>query len=287
MCDDLTTADTMTKTGLSRRQLGTLGGATMTGMLLAEQAVAAGPVLSEGLVSVPAADGTIDAFFVHPAKGAHAAVIMWPDIASLREAYRAMARRLAGAGYAVIVPNQYYRSTPAPVANTLAEWFQPATQQRLAPMIAKIDGAGVARDAMALVKWLDANKAVNAKRGIGTCGYCMTGPFTFRTAAALPGRVRVAASFHGGGLVTDKGDSPHRMLGQAKAAFLVAISRNDDARAPTDKEVLKKTFTADRLAAEVEVYPADHGWCTLDAPSYDKAQAEKAWAKLLKLLAHL
>jgi carboxymethylenebutenolidase len=286
MCDDLTTADTMATTGLSRRQLGALGGAT-AGLLLAQQAVAAGPALAERMVSVPAADGTIDAFFVHPARGAHAAVIMWPDIAGLREAYRAMARRLAGAGYAVLVPNQYYRSTPAPVASTLAEWFQPAAQKRLAPMIAKIDGAGVARDAMALVRWLDADKAVDRKRGIGTCGYCMTGPFTFRTAAAVPGRVKAAASFHGGGLVTDKGDSPHRMLGQAKAAFLVAIARNDDARAPGEKDVLKHTFAADHLSAEVAVYPADHGWCTLDAPMYDKVQAEKAWARLLKLLARL
>ena len=173
------------------------------------------------------------------------------------------------------------------MASTLAEWFQPATQARLKPMIAKIDGAGVARDAMALVKWLDGNKAVDAKRGIGTCGYCMTGPFTFRTAAAVPTRVKAAASFHGGGLVTDKGDSPHRMLGQARAAFLVAIARNDDARAPGEKDVLKKTFAADRLSAEVAVYPADHGWCTLDAPMYDKVEAEKAWARLLKLLARL
>ncbi|MBS0255309.1 MAG: dienelactone hydrolase family protein [Proteobacteria bacterium] len=287
MCDDLTTADTEARTGLSRRELAALGGATMAGMLVAQEAIAAGPALSEGLVSVPATDGAIDAFFVHPARGRHPAVIMWPDIAGLREAYRAMARRLAGMGYAVIVPNQYYRSTKAPVAEKLAEWFQPATQKRLAPMIARIDGAGVARDAMALVKWLDAQPAVDRKRGVGTCGYCMTGPFTFRTAAAMPGRVKAAASFHGGGLVTDKGDSPHRMLGQARAAFLVAIARNDDARAPGEKDVLKKTFAADHLAAEVEVYPADHGWCTLDAPMYDKAQAEKAWGRLLKLLGHL
>ena len=98
MCDDLTTADTMATTGLSRRELGAIGGASMAGMLLAEAAVAAGPALVERVVAVPAADGTIDAFFVHPAAGTHPAVIMWPDIAGLREAYRAMARRLAGMG---------------------------------------------------------------------------------------------------------------------------------------------------------------------------------------------
>ncbi len=287
MCDDFTTADTATRLGVSRRDLAALGGTTLAGLAMANSALAAGPALAESAVSLRTLDGTMDAFFVHPATGAHPAVVMWPDIAGLRDAYRVMARRLATAGYAVLVPNQYYRSARAPVLNTLSEWFQPANQARLKPMIAQLDGAAVARDAMGLVAWLDGQAAVNRRRGIGTAGFCMTGPFTLRMAAAAPARVHAAASFHGGGLVTDKGDSPHRMIGQTRARFLIAIARNDDARAPGEKDVLKAAFAKAQRTAEIEVYPADHGWCTLDAPSYDKASAEKAWGRMLAHFAQL
>ncbi len=98
-----------------------------------------------------------------------------------------------------------------------------------------------------------------------------------RTAAAVPSRVKAAASFHGGGLVTDKPDSPHRLLASTTASYLIAVARNDDARAPADKDTFRAAAQAAGRPAEVEVYAADHGWCTLDAPIYDKAEAERAW----------
>jgi carboxymethylenebutenolidase len=225
----------------------------------------------------------MDAFFVHPAKGKHPGVILWPDIAGLRDAYKVMARRLAGQGYAVLVLNQYYRSAPAPIFKAISEWRTPEGQARLRPMIPLLNSGAIERDAWAAARWLDRQPAVSTKRGIGTAGYCMGGPYTVRTAHALRDRVRAAASFHGASLVTDKPDSPHLLLKATKASYLFAIARNDDARTPGDKDALRAAAKAAGRAAEVEVYPADHGWCTIDAPVYDKVQAERAWARMLAL----
>ena len=215
MCDDLTAhaeEAALAQSGLNRREFAAIGAAGVLAACTAQESQANGRQLREAMVAVQPPDGVADAFFVHPAKGKHPGVIMWPDIAGLREAYKVMARRLAESGYAVLVLNQYYRSSPAPIMNSIAEWRTPEGQAKLGPMIRLIDPAATMRDARACVAFLDAQKAVNRKRGIGSCGYCMGGPFTVRSAYAVPDRVKAAASFHGGGLVTDKADSPHKLL---------------------------------------------------------------------------
>lgn len=234
-------------------------------------------------VTITTPDGKADAFFVYPKSGKHAAVILWPDIAGLRDAYRTMGTRLASAGYAVLVVNQYYRSAPAPIMSSLSEWRTPAGQEKLKPMIAAITPAGTTSDAGAFVAWLDGQAEVDTKRKIGSAGYCMGGPFTVRTAVASPVRVGAAASFHGANLVNDTPDSPHKLLASTQASYLLAIAQNDDERAPGDKDALRAAAKAAGRAAEVEVYPAQHGWCTIDAPIYDQAQAEKAWGRMLAL----
>lgn len=291
MCDDLTAhaeEAALAQSGLNRREFAAIGAAAILASGFATTASAKGaPRLKEQTVTFATGDGTADAFFVHPAKGKHPGVIMWPDIAGLREAYKVMARRLAESGYAVLVLNQYYRSSPAPIMNSIAEWRTPEGQAKLGPMIRLIDPAATMRDARACVAFLDAQKAVNRKRGIGSCGYCMGGPFTVRSAYAVPNRVKAAASFHGGGLVTDKADSPHKLLAATKASYLIAIARNDDARAPADKDTFREAAKAAGRPAEVEVYNADHGWCTIDAPVFDKAEAERAWGRMLALYKEL
>ena len=285
MCDDLTAIDedlALASKGLSRRHFAGLGAAGMlTACTTTESADAA--ATTETAVAIATPDGTADALFIHPAKGRHPAVIMWPDIAGLREAYRQMATRLAASGYAVLVVNHYYRAAKAPLLTSMAEWRSPAGQEKLKPAIATLSPANTVKDAAAFVTWLDKQAAVDKRRKIGTQGYCQTGSFAVRTAAALPGRVGAAASFHGGGLVTQALDSPHLLLAKTKAAFLIAIAKNDDARAPGDKDAFRAAAAAAGKSAEIEVYNADHGWCTLDAPSYDKAEADRAWARLLAL----
>lgn len=285
MCDDLTAIEeerALDARGIDRRSFAGLGAAGLA--VLAAPLAAKSPAgLTERMVEVTTPDGKLDAFFVHPAKGKHPAVILWPDIAGLREAYKVMARRLAADGHAVLVLNQYYRSAPAPHFNAITEWRTPEGQAKLRPMIPLLSAAAIESDAKASVAWLDGQKAVDKKRGIGSSGYCMGGPFTVRTAHAAPGRVRAAASFHGGSLVTDKPDSPHQLLKATKAGYLFAIARNDDARAPGDKDALREAAKAAGRPAEVEVYPADHGWCTIDSPVFDKVQADRAWERMLAL----
>ena len=289
MCDEITEADNalwLEKQGIGRRDLGKAGAsaaalALVPGCVSSATSAPADSNLSERGVTIPTPDGIADGFFVYPAKGKHPAIILWPDIAGLREAYRTMATRLAQSGYAVLVVNQYYRSAPAPIMQTMAEWRTEAGQAKLKPMIAAITPEGTTRDGGAFVDWLDQQAEVDKRKKIGSSGYCMGGPFTFRTAAARPHRVGAIASFHGGGLATDKPDSPHLLFKTMKAAALIAIAQNDDERDPKAKETLRAAADAAGRPAEIEVYPAQHGWCTIDAPVYDEAQAERAWTRML------
>jgi carboxymethylenebutenolidase len=286
MCNEFTAIEEeaeLTRRGVSRRGFAAGSGIAVLAACTGTNGEAAAPGLAERMVTFPTPDGTMDAFFVHPAKGKHPAVIMWPDVAGLRDAYKVMARRLAGAGYAVLVLNQYYRGQAAPIVKAMAEWRTPAGQEKLKPLIAQINPEATVRDARATVAFLDAQRAVDTRRGIGSNGYCMGGPFTVRTAWAMPHRVKAAASFHGGGLVTDKPDSPHRLLAQTSASYLIAVAQNDDARAPGDKDSFRAAAQAAGRPAEIEVYKADHGWCTIDAPVYNQAEADRAWGRMVEL----
>lgn len=290
MCDDFTAEGedaALVRRGLTRREFAAMGAAVAVAGCVGGASAAGSAELKEGMVGIATADGMADAFFVHPAKGAHPGVIFWPDVAGLREVKKVMARRLAAAGYAVLVVNQYYRDAPAPILQSLSEFRTPEGQAKVGPMRARVTPETVTRDAKAFVAFLDGKGAVDKRRKIGTQGYCMGGPFTVRTAAAAPARIGAAASFHGGGLVEDKPDSPHKLLGATKASYLFAIARNDDAKQPDAKDALRKAADAAKRPAEIEVYPADHGWCVADAPAYDPNQAEKAWDRLLELYAKL
>ena len=286
MCDDLTEADAAHWATLNRRQFAALGAgaaalASIPGCMA--QTVPGALATASRAVTIATPDGSADAFFVHPATGRHPAIVMWPDIAGLRDAYKTMATRLAGAGYCVLVVNQYYRGATAPVLESFAAWRTPEGQARLKPLIAAITSGGTVTDARAFVAWLDQQPETDTSRKIGTCGYCMGGPFAVRTAFASPQRVAAAASFHGANLVNNDADSPHKLLAATQAAYLFAIAQNDDERSPADKEDLRKATDAAHRPAEIEVYPAQHGWCTIDAPVYDQTQAEKAWGRMLAL----
>jgi carboxymethylenebutenolidase len=192
-----------------------------------------------------------------------------------------MARRLAESGYSVLVVNQYYRSQRAPIVEStnFAE-----ERETLMPLMGSVNADTQTRDARAFVSFLDSQPTVDTSRKIGTMGYCMGGPFTMRTAAAVPDRVGAAASFHGGGLVTDQPDSPHLLVPDIQAHYLFAIAANDDENQPEAKDVLRDAFASSGVPAEIEVYTgAMHGWCPPDSTVYHEAQAERAWSRLLAL----
>ena len=247
-------------------------------------ACAASPDVTEKDVVVPTLDGSADAALFYPKRaGSWPAVLMWPDILGLRPVFREMGRRLAGEGYTVLVPNPFYRTKKAPIVTGPFDFGNPQDRAKLNGLRESLTDAGIDKDAAAFLGFLDKQKQTDSRKPAGVQGYCFSGPFAFRTAAALPDRVRAVATFHGGGLVTKDPDSPHLLIPRTKASFVVAIARNDDARQPEAKDVLKAAFAAAKRPAIVEVYPADHGWTVPGGQSYDQASAEKAWAELLRL----
>jgi carboxymethylenebutenolidase len=262
---------------VTRRQFGVLLGA---GAMMMLPEVAGAVTVTGSDVTIKTPDGTCDAYFVHPATGSAPAVLVWPDIFGLRPAMQTMARRLAETGYSVLVVNPFYRAQKAPTAAQGAATPIP----QLVPMMNALTAATHTTDAKAFIAWLDQQPSVAKNKKIGTQGYCMGGPIALRTAATVPDRVGAAASFHGGGLVTDQPNSPHLQVSKTKAQLLIAIAANDDMRAPKEKDVLKETFAKSGNPAEIEVYAnAAHGWCPPDSGVYNEPQAEKAWARLLAL----
>lgn len=267
---------------LSRRQFGALAMGTGLTMALSTAANAAG--LTESEVEIKTADGTADAYFVHPAQGKHPGVLIWPDIFGLRPTFRQMGTRLAESGYSVLVVNPFYRTKKAPTAPEHADFQDPKTRAALMALAGSLNATTAATDAKAFVAYLDSQPSVDKSRKMGTTGYCMGGPLTMRTAAALPDRIGAGASFHGGTLVTDKPDSPHLLVPKMKAHYLFAVAENDDKRQPEAKDVLREAFAKAHLPAEIEVYAGTlHGWCPPDSRVYNEAQAEKAWSRMLAL----
>lgn len=305
MCDNDSFDDMveyrLRREGLSRRAFGTLSlGAGLASLIACEPsapasaptgsadggtgAPAGGGTTTEAEVTITTPDGTCDAYFVHPTSGTAPAVIVWPDIFGLRPAFRQMGKRLAESGYAVLVVNPFYRTKKAPTSVPNADFEDPATRDALMGLMKTLTPETEQTDAKAFTAWLDQQAAVDKKRKMGTTGYCMGGPIVLRTAATNPERIGAAATFHGGGLVTDKPDSPHLLIPKMKASFLIAIAANDDQKQPDAKTTLKSSFAAASLPATVEVFDGTmHGWCPPDSHVYNKDSAEKAWSELLAL----
>jgi carboxymethylenebutenolidase len=284
-------ADLADAADLSRRGFVALSVATgLAGAAL--PAAAAVPVVEKD-VTIATPDGTCDAAWFHPATSPGAAVIVWTDAFGLRPSMRDIGRRLAGAGYAVLVPNPFYRVAKAPVFETAAnvDFSKPETRAKLNPLMGSIGAPGAAeKDAAAFVAWLDAQPEVDTRRKIGTQGYCMGGALVLRTAATANDRIGAGATFHGGGLVTDKPDSPHTLAPRIHAKLLIAIAGSDDRKQPEAKDKLRQAFADAKVPATVEVFADEHGWCVPDMPKaadgkpiYNEADAERAWSELLAL----
>ena len=271
MCERDSNDDILRGNELSRRQFGTLGlSASLAAML---PTIAAAADVTESEVEITTPDGVCDAHFAHPAE-ATAAVLVWPDIFGLRPAFRAMGKRLAESGYAVLTVNPFYRSNKG----------SPATREDAFSYARTLSATTHVSDAKAFVAWLDAQKAVDTRRKIGTTGYCMGGPMVMRTAGSLPERVGAGCSFHGGGLTTANADSPHLLIPKMKASMLIAIADNDDQKEPESKGILRKAFDEAKVPAEIEVYAgANHGWMPPDSQRHHAEAAERGWARKLAL----
>jgi carboxymethylenebutenolidase len=202
----------------------------------------------------------------------------------LRPAFRDMGRRLAGQGYVVLVPNPFYRSAKAPVIGDNFDFSNPEQRARLMGYRGAMSNDGIDKDAQAYLAFLDAQSQTSKTHKAGVQGYCMGGALSFRTAAAVPGRIAAVGSFHGGnGLVTKNPDSPHLLIAKTNAAYQVCQAQNDDAQSPQMKDDLKAAFAAAGKSATVDVYQANHGWCVKGGAVYNEAEAERAWTGLTQL----
>jgi carboxymethylenebutenolidase len=287
MCDDRTEKDIerhLRRHSMTRRHFNAVLSAAAITAMFPPVANASEVTESEVMVSTP--DGEADCYLVHPVQGRHPAVIMWPDIKGIRPAFRMMGKRLAESGYSVLVVNPYYRSARGEVIKQGESFGDPAVRERLMPLARSLSPDTCVSDGGAFIQYLDALPSVDPGRQIGTAGYCMTGSYTLRLAAAYPERIGAGASFHGGGLATDKADSPHLLAPKIDAGLLIAIAESDDKRDPEDKDLLQQAFDQASLTAEIEVYEGTlHGWCPPDGDAYNEAQAERAWKQMLTLFA--
>ncbi len=287
MCDNSTEQDIQrfTEQGgkLNRRQFNQLLALGTLSAVLPQFAVADESIMQQE-VTVKTPHGNADCLFTAPKTGQHPAVVMWPDIKGRRAAFDLMGQRLAAQGYAVLVVNPFYRDISGAALPEGVEFPSQQAWQVLSPMREKLTQPAVVSDAEAFFAFLDQQSAVDAKRQGALMGYCMSGSFTMFAAAAMPKRIGAIASFHGGGLATDKPDSPHHTIAESDALALHAIAENDNERSPQMQPMLKEAYQAAGLTAHIEVYPDTlHGWTPPDSKVYNEKQAERAWQQTLAL----
>jgi len=239
--------------------------------------------MSDVAVTIETADGVADAHLSTPeGVGPWPAVIMFTDIFGVRPTFLQMAARLAAEGFAVLLPNHFYRVAPAPVPMPQGTFADPAFREAMMALKNGVTPDRVRTDIGAMLDWLQTQPQVSTGK-VGLLGYCMTGSFALRGAAYFPARVAAAASFHGGGLATDAPDSPHRLAKAIKAPLVIGHA-TDDMQMPAEAiAVLNRALDDAGVAHDSEIYPAGHGWCVPGSPAYDEAQAGRAWAKMVAL----
>jgi carboxymethylenebutenolidase len=240
--------------------------------------------LIEQAIEILNPDGVADGFLYHDEKR-RPGVIFLVDIVGIRKANRDMARRLADAGYTVLMPNVFYRTSKSPVFDFKFDFADERTQKRLAELARPLTPDAINRDVAAYVGFLQENEFV--RRGpLGVVGYCFTGAMALRAAATCPGEIAAAASFHGGRLVTDDPASPHLLLPQVKARLYFGHAVEDRGMPAEAIEKLNEALKRWGGNYESEIYEgAHHGWTVPDNPAYDHAQAERAFQKLTQLFA--
>ncbi|QOV33483.1 dienelactone hydrolase family protein [Streptomyces ferrugineus] len=239
-------------------------------------------------VDLPIEDGVADAYLAHPGDGLpRPGVLLYQDAFGLRPHLRRMADRLAGAGYAVLVPNVFYRHGRSPVFD-LPEFIDPEARpelwQKIVPVMRSLTPELAVRDAGAYLRWM-AERPEIADGPVALTGYCMGARLVLRTAGAYPDRVAAAAGFHGGQLATDAEDSPHLAAEHITAELYFGHADADQSMPPEQMERLAAALTAAGVRHRYEVYEgAHHGYTQADTSAYDEAAAERHWAALLDLL---
>ncbi|MFD3264191.1 dienelactone hydrolase family protein [Phenylobacterium ferrooxidans] len=234
----------------------------------------------EQTVDIATPHGATTTFIVHPERdGPHPVILFYMDAPAIREELRDMARRLATAGYYIVLPNLYYRAGVLELGGFATE----ADRARMFELMASINIPLVMSDTAALLTYIDSDPA--ARKGpMGAVGYCMSGQYAINAAAYYPDKVKAAASIYGVSLVTDDHDSPHLAAQKVQGEVYFACAEID-AYAPLEMvEALAQSVTANGVNGEVELYAGvHHGFAFPQRPAYDKTAAERHWERLLAL----
>ena len=214
--------------------------------------------------------------------GPWSGVIMYPDAGGVRDTFHEMAARLAGFGYAVLLPDVYYRSGDWEPFDMATVFGDPDQRARLMSMIASVTPDMIASDAGSFFDFLARRSEVKGS-AFGVCGYCMGGRTSVIVAGRQPDRVVAAGTIHGGGLVTDDPTSPHLLADRMQATVYVAGAENDGSFTTEQAETLEKALTAANVNHKIEIYRAGHGFAVPDNPPYDVEAAERHWIALQEL----
>lgn len=278
---------------MTRRTIGAFAAAAMTATLapgLASCATtptvtpAAVDAVSQSTVTVTTPAGPAEALlFVPQGAGKWPAVVVWSDLAGLRPAFADIGRRLAAEGYAVLVPNMFFRSARIDGSVAQAPLTPEQSRERSTAWTDAIGDEGGEADARAYLAFLDSRPEVDVTRKAGVLGYQYGSPYAFHAAFALPERIGAVAVLHPMRIATARDNSPHLFVGRSQAAYYVALATPDDVREPGDKDDLRKAFAGAGLAATVEVLPGSNGFAVGDLPTADAASAEAAWKQVTAL----
>lgn len=241
--------------------------------------------MTEQDLTLPMPDGVCDAVLFSPDPSVPLpGVLFMPDIGSIREAPRSMARRLSAEGYTVLLINPFYRTSRPPVFDFPRVSGEPRTMQRMAELVGPLTAEAQEQDVAAYVDFLEAHPAFRPGP-MGAVGYCFSGAMALRAAAVRPSLVAAAATFHGGGLYKE-GDpaSPHLLLPQIIARLYFGHAENDKSMDATAIAGLERALQKWSGKYESEIYEgARHGWTVPDNPAFVLEPAERAFHKLTEL----
>ena len=235
----------------------------------------------ERTIDIPTKDGKTTTFIVHPERGGpHPVIFFYMDAPAIREELRDMARRMASAGYYVVLPNLYYRSGVMELGPLTLDPNSPL-RKKMFELMSSLSIPKIMDDTRALLAFVDADPA--ARKGpMGAVGYCMSGQYAINAAAQFPERFKAAASIYGVLLITDKPDSPHVMAHKAKGELYFGCAETDHWMPLEQIGPLKESLKG--LNAEVEVYPkVEHGFAFPQRAAYNKDAAERHWERLFAL----
>jgi carboxymethylenebutenolidase len=222
----------------------------------------------------------MNTFVVHPEEGGpHPAILFYMDAPGKREELHDMARRIATAGYFVLLPNLYYRRTREFTMERSDDGMK-----RMFDMMRSLTNGMVVEDTRALLAFVDGEAAARAGK-VGGVGYCMSGPFVFAAAAAFPERFAATASIYGAGLVTDRPDSPHRTADRIRGEIYFACAEIDRWAPKEQIDALAAHLAQTDVRHRIEWYPGvEHGFAFPQrAGIYDKQAAERHWERLFAL----